>query len=75
MGHMNTLQAMNISFVTNFLSLFGIRILPLVIVVTVFGSLAGTTHIVEAANACSCWCSPHLGNVLPFSLGRDEVGC
>ena len=47
----------------------------MVVVVTVFGSLVGTTRLVKDANACSCWCFPVLGNILPFSLGRDEVRC
>lgn len=49
------------------------RILPVVIVVVVFASLVATTHLVDDVNVCSCWCFPHIGNVIPFSLGGDLV--
>lgn len=52
---------------------FTFRILPIVIVVAILSSLVATTDISKDANACSCWCVPFLGNVLPFSLEWDEV--
>lgn len=47
-------------------------ILPLILVTGIFASLAETAHLVKDANICSCWCFPHIGNILPHSLGKDE---
>ena len=43
------------------------RLLPTVIVLLVFGVLAGYSHLVSSANQCSCWCLPVYGNVLPLA--------
>ena len=51
------------------------RVLPVIIVGVVFASLASSTRLVRDANACSCWCYPQLGNILPFTYGRDLVCC
>ena len=31
-------------------------------------------RLLEDANACSCWCLPVYGNVLPFADPKDMVG-
>ena len=49
------------------------RIFPSVVVLSLFGILAARTSLVSDANSCSCWCFPYLGNVLPYSAGRDLV--
>ena len=49
------------------------RVVPVLVVLALFGGLSATTRLVSDANKCSCWCFPHLGNVLPYSHGRDEV--
>jgi hypothetical protein len=38
-----------------------------VIVLFLFGVLAGYSHLVSSANQCSCWCLPVYGNVLPLA--------
>ena len=43
------------------------RLLPTVIVLLLFGALAGYSHLVNNANECSCWCLPVYGNVLPLA--------
>ena len=49
------------------------RALPVVIIVPVFASLIATAQLWGQADECTCWCFPHVGNVLPFSTGRDLV--
>ena len=43
------------------------RLTPTVIVMIIFGTLAGSSNLVTDANKCSCWCLPVYGNVLPFA--------
>ena len=45
----------------------------MVIVMLMFGSIAGQTNLVTHAESCSCYCLPVLGNVVPFVARRDEV--
>lgn len=45
----------------------------MVLVMSVFGVIAGRTTIVTEAQRCSCWCRPVFGNILPYAIKRDSV--
>ncbi|CAI8054987.1 hypothetical protein GBAR_LOCUS30006 [Geodia barretti] len=42
--------------------------LPAVIVLGLFGVVAGSTNILQNADICSCWCAPVLSNVMPYAV-------
>ena len=53
--------------------LYYCRLLPVVIVMLPFSIVVGSTDLLLRVNDCSCWCTPALGNILPYAAGRDKV--
>ena len=45
----------------------------MLIILPLFGIVAGRTNIFRNVNSCSCWCVPVLGNVVPYATLRQEV--
>ena len=50
-----------------------LRCFPVVIVVGLFGVVAGSTNILQNTDMCSCWCAPVLSNVMPYATHTQEV--
>lgn len=49
------------------------RLTPIIMVMVLFGILSGDYNLVSNANACSCYCLPAIGNIIPLVTPRDEV--
>jgi hypothetical protein len=45
--------------------------LPVAVVMIPFASVAKGTGLLHQVRECSCWCTPSLGNVIPYAHGRD----
>jgi hypothetical protein len=47
--------------------------LPAVIVLGLFGVVAGSTDVLQNTDICSCWCAPVLSNVMPYAVHIQQV--